>query len=507
MNGTTMSLPEDPAVSLAELAKELTLFAPELEGNAGVRVRGVRQDSRAIRPGDLFCARTGGRLDGAAFVADAVARGAVAVLAERGRDLPAASVPVLRVSDSRRAIGVAAECVYGHPSRSLALVGVTGTNGKTTTTALIEHALRTLGARPGRLGTLGFAFGDQKDEGSLTTPEADDVSRTLASVVNRGGTHFVMEVSSHALSLSRVDALSFRVAAFTNLSQDHLDFYPSMAEYGAAKARLFADLRPQSAVINVDDAFGAALAERHRGPLITTGRSPAATLRVLEAALDVRGITARVATPAGGEVTLRSRLLGEHNLENLSTALGVLIALGFEPDLAADALTAAPQVPGRLERCDEDIDPVRVLVDYAHTPDALERVLATLRRVTAGELVCVFGCGGDRDPKKRPLMGAAAARGADRVVVTSDNPRSEDPAAIVRDIEPGLGQGTARAVVELDRERAIELAIDEAAPGATVLVAGKGHETYQIIGSERRAFDDRVVARKALVVRRQRGQA
>jgi UDP-N-acetylmuramoyl-L-alanyl-D-glutamate--2,6-diaminopimelate ligase len=414
---------------------------------------------------------------------------------------------VISVSDARRAIGLAAECVYGHPSRALGLVGVTGTNGKTTTTALLEHALRTLGARPGRLGTLGFSFGDEKDDGSLTTPEADDVSRHLASVAARGGTHFVMEVSSHALSLDRVDALSFRVVAFTNLSQDHLDFYDSMAAYGAAKARLFHELSPAHAVINVDDAFGAKLAETSRGSLITTGRSPRATLRVLAASLDARGIVARLATPSGAEVTLVSRALGEHNLENLCTALGVSIALGFDADAAARALGGAPPVPGRLERCDEDGDAISVLVDYAHTPDALERVLGAIRRVTQGEVVCVFGCGGDRDPKKRPLMGAAAARGADRVIVTSDNPRTEDPAAIAREIEPGLKLGTARSSIELDRTRAIETAVEEAGPGATVLVAGKGHETYQIIGTERRPFDDREVARLALMRRRKRGQS
>jgi UDP-N-acetylmuramoyl-L-alanyl-D-glutamate--2,6-diaminopimelate ligase len=474
-----------------------------VEGDGRVGVRGVRHYSRAVVPGDLFCARSGGRVDGASFAADAVAKGAVAILAEHGAALPASSVPVLRVADARRALGAAAELVYGYPSRALALVGVTGTNGKTTTTLLLEHALRALGARPGRLGTLGFAFGDELDEGTLTTPEADDVSRALRSVVDRGGTHFVMEVSSHALSLARADALRFRVAAFTNLTQDHLDFYPSMREYGAAKARLFTELAPAHSVINVDDAFGLELARAVPGAL-TTGRSEAATLRVLESTIDARGVSARLATPSGPEVTLSSRLIGEHNLENLSTALGVLLELGFAPADAARVLETAPPAPGRLERCDTEGDDVAVLVDYAHTPDALERVLAALRRVSNAELVCVFGCGGDRDPKKRPKMGRAAARGADRVILTSDNPRSEDPSAIVRDVEPGLREGGAVATIELDRTRAIESAILGAPAGAVVLVAGKGHETYQIIGSEKLPFDDRVVARRALAARRGR---
>jgi len=504
MTALAMSIPGEPSVSLERVRAELDALGARVEGDDRVAVRGVRHDSRAVVPGDLFCARSGGRVDGASFAAAAVAKGAVAILAEHGAALPAVTVPVLRVADVRRALGAAAELVYGYPSRALALVGVTGTNGKTTTTLLLEHALRALGARPGRLGTLGFAFGDEADEGTLTTPEADDVSRALRSVVDRGGTHFVMEVSSHALSLARADALRFRVAAFTNLTQDHLDFYPSMREYGAAKARLFTELAPAHSVINVDDAFGLELARAVPGGALTTGRSEAATLRVLESTVDARGVAARLRAPSGVEVTLTSRLIGEHNLENLSTALGVLLALGFAPADAARALETAPPAPGRLERCDAEGDDVAVLVDYAHTPDALERVLAALRRVSSGELVCVFGCGGDRDPKKRPRMGSAAARGADRVILTSDNPRSEDPSAIARDVQPGLREGAAVATVELDRTRAIESAISSAPAGAVVLVAGKGHETYQIVGSEKLPFDDRVVARRALAARRGR---
>jgi UDP-N-acetylmuramoyl-L-alanyl-D-glutamate--2,6-diaminopimelate ligase len=505
MSALAMSHSET-SVTLDDVRTELAAVGATLVGDGGVVVRGVRQDSRAVHAGDLFCARTGGRADGASFAAAAVKNGALAVLAEQGVALPELGVPVLRVTDARRAIGAAAELVYGHPSRALALVGITGTNGKTTTTLLVDHALRALGARPGRLGTLGFAFGEDADEGTLTTPEADDISRALRSVVARGATHFVMEVSSHALSLARVDALRFRVAAFTNLTQDHLDFYPSMREYGAAKARLFTELLPERAVINGDDAFGAELLRGFPGAVVT-GRSELSTLRVLESTLDARGVSARLRTPSGAEVTLASRLIGEHNLENLSTALGVLLALGFDPAAAAHALESAPSAPGRLERCDGEGDDIAVLVDYAHTPDALERVLAALRRVSSGELVCVFGCGGDRDPKKRPKMGSAAARGADRVILTSDNPRTEDPRAIARDVLPGLALGPALATTELDRTRAIESAVLSAPPGAVVLIAGKGHETYQIVGTEKHPFDDRVVARQALVRRRGHGGA
>jgi UDP-N-acetylmuramoyl-L-alanyl-D-glutamate--2,6-diaminopimelate ligase len=313
-----------------------------------------------------------------------------------------------------------------------------------------------------------------------------------------------MEVSSHALSLARVDALHFRVAAFTNLSQDHLDFYPSMAEYGAAKARLFTELRPDVSVIGVDDEFGPALAARVGSRVLTTGRSPDAAIRPVSATIDARGVQAELTTPFG-PAHLASRLIGEHNLENLLLALGVLCALGYEPALAAQALASAPAAPGRLERCDDDTDDVRVLVDYAHTPDALSRVLSAVARITPGDVTCVFGCGGDRDPDKRPKMGAAVARAATRAILTSDNPRSEDPAAIARAVEVGLRDGGGRYEIELDRARAIERAVLEARPGDSVLLAGKGHEPYQLIGAETRPFDDRVEARRALGLRRARG--
>jgi UDP-N-acetylmuramoyl-L-alanyl-D-glutamate--2,6-diaminopimelate ligase len=504
MTALAMTMPVVAGVSLLELARALEAYGARVTGDGSVRVTGVRQDSRRVEPGDLFAARAGQRASGADFVRDALGRGAVAVLAEAGSVPLGLGVPVLEVRDARAALGRAAEHVYGEPSRALALVGITGTNGKTTTSVLIEHALALLGARPARLGTLGFAFGGGEQVGSMTTPEADDVSRALADVALRGGTHFVMEVSSHALSLARVDALHFRVAAFTNLTQDHLDFYPSMAEYGAAKARLFTELHPDVSVIGVDDEFGAALAARAGGRVLTTGRSPDAALRPVSATIDARGVQAELVTPFG-PARLVSRLIGEHNLENLLLALGVLCALGYEPARAAQALGSAPAAPGRLERCDDDTDDVRVLVDYAHTPDALSRVLSAVARITPGDVTCVFGCGGDRDPDKRPKMGAAVARAASRAILTSDNPRSEDPAAIARAVEVGLRDGGARYEIELDRARAIERAVLEARPGDSVLLAGKGHEPYQLVGAETRPFDDRVEARRALGLRRARG--
>jgi UDP-N-acetylmuramoyl-L-alanyl-D-glutamate--2,6-diaminopimelate ligase len=499
-----LTLPATAEVSLLDVGLALAAFAPRLEGDGAVRVAGVRQDSRSIEPGDLFVARPGERSNGLNFVPEALKRGAAALLVEHGTDARVFGVPVLEVRDVRRAIGFAAERVYGRPSKKLALVGITGTNGKTTTSVLLEHALTALGARTARLGTLGFSFENERTDGQLTTPEADDISRLIASVAGAGGTHFVMEVSSHALSLARVDALQFRVAAFTNLTQDHLDFYASMAEYGAAKARLFAELSPGASVIATDAEFGNDLARRAKGRVLTTGRVSTASVRPVSATLDALGVHADVTTPSG-DARLESRLVGEHNLENLLTALGVLVELGYAPGDAARALGSAPPVPGRLERCDDDADDIRVLVDYAHTPDALARVLAAVHAITRGELSCVFGCGGDRDPGKRPQMGAAVGRGAERAILTSDNPRSEDPAAIAAQVEAGLRGESARYEIELDRARAIERAVLEARAGDSVLIAGKGHEPYQIVGTERRAFDDRVEARRALALRRAKG--
>jgi UDP-N-acetylmuramoyl-L-alanyl-D-glutamate--2,6-diaminopimelate ligase len=504
MTALASTLASSSGLTTGELARALAPFGATLRGDAAVRVTGVRQDSRRIEPGDLFCARSGGRANGLDYLLQAVERGAVALLVDRGRAPSDHALPIIEVDDARRALAFAAEAVYGEPSRALCLVGITGTNGKTTVSFLVEHALAELGEKPARLGTLGQSFLGRASEGSLTTPEADDLSRTFAEIAREGGTHCVMEVSSHALEIGRVSALRYRVGAFTNLTQDHLDFHGTMDAYGAAKRRLFEEFELEASVLNVGDAFGAALARSAKGRVIRVAREGKADLAVENATVDATGIRADVTTPAG-RVALASSLTGEHNLENLLVALGVLVALGFEPRRAASALERVPQVPGRLERCDGPGDDVSVFVDYAHTPDALERVLAALRRVSSGELVCVFGCGGDRDPGKRPKMGAAVARAADRAFVTNDNPRSEDPRAIALAIEPPLAESGIAYEIELDRAAAIRRAVLEAAPGASVLLAGKGHEPYQIIGSETRPFDDREEARRALAERRARG--
>lgn len=497
-----MPLPAQ-GLSVGDLARELGRVGARVFGDETISVRDVRQDSRRVEPGDLFVARPGGTLDGARFVKEATGRGAVAILTEHGAPLVGITqgMPVIRVDDARVALALAAEAVHGHPTRHLRVAGITGTNGKTTTAWLAERAIAAAGGAPARLGTLGYSFRGEVVDESLTTPEADDVSRLAHRALSRGASHLVMEVSSIALVQARVEAVAFDVAAFTNLTQDHLDFHGSMAAYAAAKARLFTSLSPRTSVFFADDPFGAELARKSKGNVITVGRGSGATLRATEARVDASGIRARIAFP-GGEVVLESRLVGAHNLENLLVVLGIVHGLGLSVETAAAGLGAASSAPGRLERCDETGDDITVVVDYAHTPDALRRVLEAVRALSPGKVHCVFGCGGDRDPDKRPKMGAIVAALADRATITNDNPRSEDPEAIATAIDLGfVGSETPYEVI-LDRAIAIEEAIRKAAPGDLVLLAGKGHEPYQILGLEKRPFDDRVEARRALAVRR-----
>ncbi|HYJ11761.1 MAG TPA: UDP-N-acetylmuramoyl-L-alanyl-D-glutamate--2,6-diaminopimelate ligase [Polyangiaceae bacterium] len=504
MKDLAMSFDDQPpsgassaGLSLSELSGVLAELSPRISGDAGVRVVGVRQDSRRVEPGELFVAREGKKTGGAAHALDAAARGAVALLLERGQPLPATRLPLIEVSNVKRALALAAEAVYGFPSRAVDVIGVTGTNGKTTTTFLLEQGLALAGARPARLGTLGFAMAGKSLGGNLTTPEADDVSRSLKQVRDAGGSHLVMEVSSIALVQERVSGIRFKVGAFTNLTQDHLDFHGTMQAYAEAKAELFTRLLPELSVLHVGDAFGRALAGRIQSGLLTVARQAPADIHALRAESTGRGLRASLVTPRGN-CELQSPLVGEHNLENLLVAMGVLVGLGMDPVVAAQALSQAPQVPGRLERVDRAGDDVTVLVDYAHTPDALARVLSAVRAPGAGRVLCVFGCGGDRDPNKRRAMGEAVARGADFGYVTSDNPRSEDPQAIVDAILPGMQAASGKYEVELDRARAIEVAVLGAQPGDVIVIAGKGHEDYQIIGADKRHFDDREQARLAL---------
>jgi UDP-N-acetylmuramoyl-L-alanyl-D-glutamate--2,6-diaminopimelate ligase len=504
---------------LDELLRELPA-GTLLHGDAGVRVTGVNQDSRRVVAGDLFVARRGSASDGTAFVEDALARGAVAVLTDAEVQVPP-GVPVVRAADARVALALSAAAVYGHPAFSLEIVGITGTNGKTTTAHLVRAAVDGALGRPscGLIGTVGHSFESLDVPAAHTTPEADDLARVLRSFRDLGATHAVMEVSSIALALRRVHAIRFRVAAFTNLTQDHLDFHGSMEEYAASKAELFTSFAPGSAVIHVGDPFGRELAARVTAPLVRVTAEVGAPVEAAEVApltldLSARGIEGTLRVP-GGTVALASPLFGGHNVENLVVALGVVVALGLDVERAAAALRTEQGAPGRLQRCETAADDIVALVDYAHTPDALVRVLAAVRALSAGRVIAVFGCGGDRDRSKRAPMGEAAARGADLAFVTNDNPRSEDPRAIAAAVVAGLESAGMRPLaddapgrcsrgyrVELDRARAIELAVESAAPGDTLVVCGKGHEAYQIIGDTRHAFDDCVTVRGALAARR-----
>ena len=489
------------AISLVDLAAELARVGAELNGSGATLVSDVRQDSRSVQPGDVFAARVGATVDGTRFIPEAVERGASALLVEQGTSLPPVRLPVLSVRDLRLGIALAAEAVHGHPSRGVDVVGITGTNGKTTIAWLAEHALMRAGYKTGRLGTLGYSCGRERVDSPLTTPEADVVSRSIASAQRAGASHFVLEASSHALSQARVDALSFAVAVFTNLTQDHLDYHHDMGAYAAAKRRLFVDLRPRMSVINVDDRFGADLARQAEGKVLRVSRRPGADVypRAVEGGAD--GIAATVVS-SHGVLELRSRLVGEHNLDNLLAVVGIACALDLNLPKVIAGLEQVPSVPGRLERCDGPEDDVVVLVDYAHTPDALERALAAVRGLANRDLVCVFGCGGDRDPDKRPKMGSAVGQAATRAIISNDNPRTEDPAKIASMIEPAVRACGIPYDVVLDRAQAIEMAILDARAGDIVLIAGKGHEDYQIVGTEKRPFDDRVEARRALARRR-----
>jgi UDP-N-acetylmuramoyl-L-alanyl-D-glutamate--2,6-diaminopimelate ligase len=488
-------------MTLADVAREVPGKA-KIEGSADVRVFGVQNDSRNVTGGDLFVVRKGEQHDGRAFVEGAIAAGAVAILAAHDLALDPVTVPVLRVPDAAVGLAYASAAVYGHPAFSLDIVGISGTNGKTTTSYLVRAVVDGVLGTPrcGVVGTVGHTYASRTVAAAHTTPESDELARVLAVMRKRGATHIAMEVSSIALVLRRVEAVRFRVAAFTNLTQDHLDFHGSMDAYAAAKMELFTRMAPGLAVVNVDDAFGARIAAAAKCNVIRVGKS--GDLRAENVTTHARGMNVRVRHPSG-VVEIETRLVGAHNVENLLVALGIAYALDLDLERAAAALARESGAPGRLERCDEPGDDVTVLVDYAHTPDALGRVLDAIRG--AGRTICVFGCGGDRDPTKRGPMGEAVAARADVAIITSDNPRTEDPAAIAAPVEAGARRAGLEPIVELDRRRAIEHAIAIARSGDTILVAGKGHEDYQIIGTEKRPFDDRVEARRALALRRARG--
>lgn len=481
---------------------------PALLARLGAHPRRITADSRRVEPGVAFAAFPGGSVDGRSFVPEAIARGAAAVLWEaRGFQWdPALVAPNAAVEGLQQRLGYIADFIYGSASRKLWMVGVTGTNGKTSSAHWIAQALDACGTRTAVIGTIGNGLVGATAPAMHTTPDAALLHELLAQFVAAGARAVAMEVSSHGLEQGRVNGATFDVALFTNLTRDHLDYHKTMAAYGAAKAKLFAWPGLRTAVINADDLFGRTLADaaRARGQKVLTYGLGAADIAAVPLSVDRRGIVLDVTTPAG-RATLRSGLVGAFNAQNLLGVLGVLLASDVALPRAIEVLGTLVAPAGRMQRFGGDRRPL-VVVDYAHTPDALEKVLVALRPAVAdgSELVCVFGCGGDRDPGKRPQMGAVAAAHANRIVVTSDNPRREDPLAIAQAVAKGVRDaGHRRWTIEVDRRAAIAGAIATAGMGDVVLVAGKGHETYQEAMGERRPFSDADEADTALAAWRE----
>ncbi len=490
-----------------------------VSGEDTLEIGEVRDDSRRVGAGDLFVAIPGTKQDGRRFIDEALANGAVAILTEAegapGDDLASKSALIL-VPSARRALGIVAANRY-MAAPALTLTAVTGTNGKTTTTYLVESILAAAGRRAGVIGTLGYRFGERQKVASLTTPGALELHATLAEMRQGGARDVVMEASSIALEQGRLAGCRFRVAALTNITQDHLDYHETMARYFVAKRVLFQELMVPGqgvGVFFVDDEQGLAMRREASCQALTlTRRDRGADVAVLERQLGAGGILVRLATPTGS-LDLVSPLVGEFNLANILTAVGIALGLGISADAIAAGVAHLHGVPGRLETVANEAG-VLCVVDYAHTPDALERALEVLRPLVRGRLICVFGCGGDRDRGKRPLMGEAAARRADIAIVTSDNPRTEKPESIIEMILEGmrrtgkternaaeLGRGQAGFHIEPDRATAISRAVALARVGDVVLLAGKGHEDYQILGSEKIHFDDREIAAVAFAARR-----
>ncbi|MFA5975575.1 MAG: UDP-N-acetylmuramoyl-L-alanyl-D-glutamate--2,6-diaminopimelate ligase [Elusimicrobiota bacterium] len=473
-----------------------------VSGKTDILIDDIVFDSRQVKPGSLFVAIRGAHEDGNRFIPAAIAAGARAIVSDQ--EPLSAAVPWIRVPDALAALSPLSIRFWDDPSRRLKMVGITGTNGKTTITYLLESVFQAAGWKTGVMGTINYRFGKDLIPAPNTTPFASEVQRFLARIAEAGAQACVMEVSSHALSMGRVEGVDFDVAVFTNLTQDHLDYHRTMEEYGSAKTRLFASLNPQSpkstpkrAVINFDDPQASRMAEASRVPILRYRLNGPADIFAQRLSSDANGSRFEVHSPKG-TFQVKLPLLGEYNVMNALATVGAACALDLPAPAIQTGLQNVPGVPGRVERILAG-QPFTVVVDYAHTEDALRKVMATLKRLNPKRLITVFGCGGDRDRTKRPLMGEAAAELSDEVIVTSDNPRSEDPGRIALDVEVGLRRKpSARYQIILDREEAIAQAIRLARPGDILLIAGKGHEHYQIIGTRSIPFDDREVVRRIL---------
>ena len=483
-------------MKLGDIVREIP--GQENRAPANLEVLSLAYDSRRVRPGSLFFAISGEKADGHDFIPAALERGALAIVSERPAPVELASrwVCVPRI---RRALADASRAFYGHPDAPLQLIGITGTNGKTTTAFLLESILRVAGFQPGLFGTIEYRVAGHVVDAPNTTPESPDLMSLFAELVAAGGKAAVMEASSHALAQERVWGLHFSAAVFTNLTRDHLDYHRDMEHYFVAKRRLFEGLGsapPELAVVNHDDPWSGRLLELPHQRQLTYGWSAGALVKVRQFAQSLSGIRATIETPEG-RLEVESSLVGRANLANILAAIATGLGLGIPNEMILEGITALKAVPGRFENIDEG-QPFLVVVDYAHTDDALRNVLKTARELTPNRLIVVFGCGGERDRTKRPLMGEAAGSLCDFTVLTSDNPRSEDPLRIISDALVGVQKTGKPYVAEVDREVAVRKALEYAREGDVVVIAGKGHETYQVLKDGKIAFDDRSVARRIL---------
>jgi UDP-N-acetylmuramoyl-L-alanyl-D-glutamate--2,6-diaminopimelate ligase len=465
---------------------------------AGVEVTRIAYDSRKVAPGSLFFAFPGAKVDGRVFAAQAIEKGAVAVVSELEAPEGFAS-PWIQVRHGRQALATAAGRFYGHPDCRLHLVGITGTNGKTTTSYIVDSIFRRAGLTTALIGTIEYRLAGRPIPAVNTTPESLDLLRLFVELEQAGGTHVTMETSSHALALGRVYGIHFETAVFTNLTRDHLDFHVSMEDYFAAKQKLFTPESaepPRYAAVNFDDSYGRTLKTKPETEVFWYGLEDGAAVRAQRITSSFEGVRFEVQF-AGGTYALESPLVGQINVYNILAAWCATFANGIDPEIIAGGIRECSAVPGRFERVQMG-QPFLVVVDYAHTDDALRNTIAVARRLTDKRVITLFGCGGDRDRTKRPLMGRAAAEASDLVVLTSDNPRSEDPLAIMNDAMVGIRRLDTPYITEVDREKAIRRAIEAAGPGDVVILAGKGHETYQTLKDRTVPFDDREVAKTVL---------
>ncbi len=482
-------------MKLAQLIKNIEVI--DCTADADLEISGISYDSRHTQPGDLFVAIKGFETDGHRYIPKAMERGAAAVLCE---DAPQDGIPYVRIRDCRYGLAIVSRDFFGNPSKEMKIVGFTGTSGKTSSTHLLKHVLESqCGAKVGLIGTNGNMIGAELLHTEHTTPESYELHRLFRQMADAGCSHVVMEVSSHSLTLERVAGICFDVAVYTNLSQDHLDLHGTMEEYAAAKKKLFSQCK--TACINADDDWAAFMAEGVTCPILRySARNNDADLIAKDIRLNASGV--RFAAVLGNDLALtRLEIPGMFSVYNALSVMAAGVGLGLRIDQCAQGLNTAAGVKGRMESVPTDGD-YHIIIDYSHKPDALEKALKTLKPVTKGRLVALFGCGGDRDRGKRPVMGSIAARNADFVIVTSDNPRTENPMDIINEILPGLKEGRAASKVICDRREAICWAIDNAAPGDVILLAGKGHEDYQVVGHEKHHMDEREIVAEHLIMRK-----